>query len=306
MNPQMRSRVHELAASQGGVVSRTQLVALGLAYSTISNELAARRWVAHGLHAIAVHALPLDDVGRMHVAVWEASSTAVLDGSSSLAAAGLTGYNDGLHLLAQWPNGGRSWGGSIVHGSRLWNEADFVPFAGVRRTRNPVAVVRGAMWARSDRAAATLMFTAVQQRITTSHEVLTEAHRLNRHRRRPFIVDVAGHMTNGVHALGEFDFSRLCRARNLPEPSRQVVRVGPLGRAYKDVEWKDYGVVVEIEGVHHDSPDNMLPDSLRQNSFTIAGDAVLRIPVLGLRLMEDEFMLQVRSMLERRGWRRSA
>ena len=34
---------------------------------------------------------------------------------------------------------------------------------------------------------------------------------------------------DGVHSLGELDFARLCRARGLPEPSRQAVR-RPAGR----------------------------------------------------------------------------
>ena len=42
-------------------------------------------------------------------------------------------------------------------------------------------------------------------------------------------------------------------------------------------------------------------DALRQNGVTLASDTVLRIPNVGLRLHEAEFMDQVARALELRG-----
>ncbi len=97
----------------------------------------------------------------------------------------------------------------------------------------------------------------------------------------------------GVQSLGELDFARLCRARGLPEPSRQVVRQGDKGRIYLDVRWDGRCLVVEIDGLHHGLGLNPTLDHLRQNSVTLAGDRVLRIDVLGLRLETARFMDQV-------------
>jgi very-short-patch-repair endonuclease len=301
-----RDAVLEAAARQDGVVSRQQATALGLDRWAVAHEIELGRWRAHGLHCIAVHRLELGDAARRRVAQWEAGDSAVLDGATSLQVAGLKNWNERIHLICPWPNGGRSWDGSFVHNSRLWNLDDFVVTDGVRRTRNDVATVRAAMYARSDRAAATVMAMSVQQGLTTGDRVLLEARRVNRHKRRTLILDIALQIADGAQALGELDFGRLCRQRGLPEPNRQVVRRGPRGRVYLDVYWDEFKVVIEIEGVHHDAPENTIDDCLRQNALTIARDSVLRIPYLGLRTCTDQFMDQVEQVLVVAGWRRAA
>lgn len=70
--------------------------------------------------------------------------------------------------------------------------------------------------------------------------------------------------------------------------------------------WDEFRVVVEIEGIHHDAPENVVDDSLRQNDLTIKRNAVLRIPLIGLRTCPDEFMDQVEAMLRAAGWCRAA
>ena len=97
----------------------------------------------------------------------------------------------------------------------------------------------------------------------------------------------------GVQSLGELDFARMCRARGLPEPSRQVVRRGPRGRIYLDVRWEDSRLVVEIDGAQHREGLNMTADNLSRNAVTLQHDRVLRIDLVGLRLYEDEYLRQV-------------
>ena len=104
----------------------------------------------------------------------------------------------------------------------------------------------------------------------------------------------------GVQSLGELDSRLSGRARGLPEPSRQVVRQGPRGRIYLDVRWDDHGLVVEIDGAHHGLGLNPTEDNLRQNSVTLAGERVLRIDVIGLRLEMHRFMDQVEAGFARR------
>ena len=105
-----------------------------------------------------------------------------------------------------------------------------------------------------------------------------------------------------VSAMGELDFARFCRLAGLPKPSRQVVRLGPRGRVYLDVWWEEWGVIVEVEGAHHDEPINAVEDALRQNCLTASAASVLRIPILGLRTDPAAFMGQVREILVLRGW----
>ncbi len=111
--------------------------------------------------------------------------------------------------------------------------------------------------------------------------------------RRAFLHAVIRDVCDGVHSLGELDFARLCRARGLPEPSRQVVRVQRDGRVYLDVAWDGLGLVIEIDGGHHGLALNPVDDALRQNEVVLSASRVLRIPVIGLRLNADAFMDQV-------------
>ena len=306
MSRAVRIAVQSLAAEQDGVLSRTQAQSLGADRWLVRREVEAGRWRAIGLQSVACHRLELSTRARWRITMWEAGEHAALDGATALEAAGLANFTDRIHVIVPWPYGARSFDGAVVHNSRLWTPEDFIEKDGLRYTRPDVAAIRAAMYARSNRAAATVMAMTVQQRLTTGELVLLQARRLNRHKRRPLILEVARDIAEGAEALSELDFAKLCRMRGLPPPSRQVVRRGRNGRVYLDVYWDDFRLAIEIEGIHHDAPENVIDDSLRQNDLTIGRDVVLRIPVLGLRTCPDAFMDQVEQMLNGCGWRRAA
>ena len=298
-----RIAVQQLAADQDGVVSRAQARALGVDRGIVRREVEAGHWRTIGKQSIATHVLPVGGCALWRAALNEAGEHAALDGVTSLQASGLTGFDGQPHLIVPWPSEMQSLAGVDVHSSRLWNPDDFIERNGMRLTRPDVAAVRAAMRVRTDRAAATVMAMTVQQGLTTGELLLLQAKRLNRHKRRPTILVVAGDIADGARALGELDFTDWCRRRGLPPPNRQVLRRGKHGRVYLDVYWDDFHVVVEIEGAHHDAPENAIGDSLRQNAITIGKvDSFLRIPVLGLRTCSDPFMDQVEQALRAAGW----
>jgi very-short-patch-repair endonuclease len=297
-SPKDVSAVVRLALEQDGVVSRDQARALGVDRWAVAHQVGAGRWKVYGDQAIAVHPMDLTFRARCRVSVWQAGDRAALDGASALVWAGLRGYDDGIHAIVPWPGKARRWNGSVVHPSRLWNEDDIVASEGLPVVRPAVAAVRAGMWARSARAGATVMAMAVQQRLAEPDAVLLEARRLNRHKRRPLLLATARDIAEGAQALSELDFARLCRRRGLPAPTRQSVRQGRQGRVYLDVHWEDLGVVVEVEGAHHDAPENAVDDALRQNDLTLGQLDVLRIPVIGLRTCPDLFMTQVAALLD--------
>ena len=182
-----------------------------------------------------------------------------------------------------------------MSGVRLRRRRELGPSleVGVPRVRPEAAAVHAAQWARSDRQAALVICLVVQQRLVRPERLL--AHWLDQTRspRRAFLHAVIRDVCDGVHSLGELDFARLCRARGLPEPSRQVVRVQRDGRVYLDVAWDDLGLVIEIDGGHHGLALNPVDDALRQNEVVLSESRVLRIPVIGLRLDADAFLDQV-------------
>lgn len=174
--------------------------------------------------------------------------------------------------------------------------------SGVPRTKIEIAAVRAALWAVSDKQAALLVTMTVHQGMSTAERMGHALLAVRRDKRRAMLHDLVLDLMGGVRSLGELDFARSCRRRRLPEPTRQVVRKGGDGRYYLDVYWEEWHVVVEIDGIHHSWAANVVPDALRHNEVAIAGDTVLRLPLLGFRLAEDDFFEQIERALRVAGW----
>lgn len=138
--------------------------------------------------------------------------------------------------------------------------------------------------------------------MTTPERLGIEMLRVRKAKRRRLIHAVILDVLGGVRSLGELEFARECRERGLPEPTRQVLRCGPGRRYYLDMVWDDWGLVVEIDGIHHAWVEQVVPDALRQNDVTLDGATVLRLPLLGLRVAADDFFAQIDRALKHSGW----
>ena len=164
---------------------------------------------------------------------------------------------------------------------------------GLPRVRPEIAAVRAAHWAKTDRQAALVLVMAVQQGVVSPIRLLRAARTVRARRRRALVPLLVQDIVDGARSLGELDFAALCRQYGLPEPDRQVLRHGPRGRIYLDVRWSDIGLVVEIDGSQHRMGLAVTDDNLRQNEVTLSLDRVLRIDLVGLRLLPDAFMGQI-------------
>lgn len=288
------------AATQAGVVSRRQLKRLGVSRWQVRAEIRAGRWRAHGRHTVVVHTAELTREALWWRAVFETGGGAALAGATALEAAGMNGYDDPVTVVVRKSKRHHKPRGVTVHETRRLLDGDVVE-SGIPRLRVAVAAVLGALWAKTDRQAALLLVMAVNQRLTTTAQLSEVLARVRRDKRRRLLIAVVADIADGVRSMGELDFARLCRRYGLPEPNRQAIRKGPRGRIYLDVYWDRWGLVVEIEGMHHDAPENAVPDALRQNSISIRTGTVLRIPLLGLRTDRDAFMAQVEEALRAAG-----
>jgi len=271
------------------------LLAAGLTAGDVRAEIEAGRWARLGVHTIGITVRDPQGRARWWWAVWESGSGSVLDGVTALEVAGLTGWREEvIHVSVPRGNRAHRLPGVQLHRSR---DIGATMPAGVPRTRPEKAAVRAALWARSDRQAATLVAMAVQQRLVPPQRLLVEWSTVGRTSRRALLDMVVQDVCNGAHSLGELDFASLCRARGLPEPTRQAVQQGRGGRIYLDVWWEELGVHVEIDGFQHDLGLAPVRDALRHNDVLLRGGTSLRIPVLGLRLYPDSFLDQVATAL---------
>ena len=293
----LRAVALEAAAAHDGVLTRTALQALGVSRQATGREIAAGRWAVHGRHTVALHTGQLSQQALFWRAVWEAGAEAALDGVSALQAAGLTGFDsDVVHVSVPSTHRPSPVPGVRIHVACSRDKGDVLA-AGIPRTRPPVAAIRAAHWAASDRQAALVVCMAVQQRLMRSNDLLDAGERRHGRTRRAFIGGLVVDVADGAQALGELDFARQCRRRGLPEPSRQMVRRGPRGRIYLDVVWEEHGVVAEIDGSQHRQGLAVTADNLRRNAQQIGGEIVLGIDLVGLRLETNAFLDQVADAL---------
>ena len=294
-------QLQTLADGQAGVVSRVQLYGLGVTRGKVRANVRAGRWRRVGSQSISLTTGPLTRSAQEWAAVFEAGPRAFLDGASSLVASGLRGFAQPA-IRVSVPRGARvrRARGLDIRQTRRW-QVDDVVSTGVPRSRPAVAAVRGALWARSDKQAALILTMAVQQGIVDATALGVELLRIKRDRRRHLLHAVVLDLLEGVRALGEAEFKRVCRARGLPAPSRQVLRRGRNGRYFLDALWDDWGVVVEIDGIQHVWAQNQVHDALRQNDVTLTRATVLRLPLLGLRVAADEFFAQIEDALIQAG-----
>jgi len=299
--------LHELAAGQGGVLSRRQLYGRGVSRGELRWQVRARRWQRVGRHAVALHTGPLTQQAIWWSAVLEGGPRAFLDGATALVAEGLRHFEVST-IRVSVPRGAgvraRRTRTLDLRETRRWRADDVMP-TGVPRARPPIAAVRGALWAVSDKQAALLLTMTVQQGLCTPQEIGRQLLRVRRDRRRAHLHQVVLDLIGGVRSLGELGFIEECRARAIPLPDRQAVVRGKDRRYYLDFRWSRWGVVVEVDGIHHLWAQSQVGDALRQNAVVLKNDRVLRLPLLGLRIAADEFFEQIEAALEAAGWTRS-
>lgn len=300
-----RERLEERAQEQAGVISRRDLYAGGLSRGEVRAQVRARRWQRVGAHCVVVHSGPLTVEARLWVAVLEAGPRGYIDGDSALVLGGLRNYEP-ERIRVTVPRGARirhrPSASLDIRQTRRWDLTDLVPDASPPRARPPVAAVRSALWARSDRQALLLLTMTVQQRVCPVEESASEMLRVRRDRRRALIHEALIDLAGGIGSLAELDVLRGCRERDLPEPDLQAVRRTPSGSYFLDFRWSRWSTVLEVDGIQHTWAEHLVGDALRHNSIALDGDTVLRMPVLGLRVCPDEFFDQVREALRRAGW----
>ncbi|MEO7235005.1 MAG: hypothetical protein ABIW80_06485 [Lapillicoccus sp.] len=269
------------------------LLDVGVDRRAISRQVAGARWRLHGKETVAMHTQPLTLRARAWRALWEVRrEDAAIDGVSSLQIGGLTGFDAmAIDVSVPWPVKVPMVPGVRTH--RVCRLPDELVLSGIPRVRAPLATIRGANWAASDRQAALVLALPVQQRLLVGAH-LADAERCDRVRgRRALVRQLVRDIVDGAHSLGELDFAQMCRRRGLPEPDRQVVMQTKKGSIYLDVRWSSIGLVVEINGAGHVQGLEVSRDNLRQNGVTLSGDMVLSFDLVAMRLMPDEVLDQV-------------
>ncbi|HWH29158.1 MAG TPA: hypothetical protein VNU26_09385 [Mycobacteriales bacterium] len=298
-----RRLLRSLADERAGVLARREVFSRGVPRWVVRLELRMRRWQSAGRQTFVTHNGPLTAEQKRVVAVLETGPRAAIDGVSALQHLGVDVDDDGrVHVIAPKGSNPVHPAGVRVHESRRFREADVTVVDGVRVVRAAPAGVHAALWARTDREAQLLLLIVVQKGLARPEELAQAAAAVRRSKRRRLIGELVLDLLGGVRSLGELDVARALRSRGLPEPSRQVLRKRPSGSQYLDCRFDDYHLTVEIDGIQHSDPLQVLSDLLRDLALVSEGDTVLRLPLVAWRLGEAQVLDALEAVFASRGW----
>lgn len=297
-----RAAIEVRALTQGNILGRRQLYALGWTRSEVRAEIVAGRWKRRGSQCVQVG--DPDETTPWWWAVLEVGPAAVLDGASALLEAGLrTIAADQIHVAVPQGAWFRRCRGVHVHETRRLREEDVVRDGALPRTRPATAAVHAALWARSNREAALFVVAAVQQRLVDVPDLAGAVALVKRDKRRNLLRGLLLDVAEGIESIDERAFAIACRRRGFPKPSRQVVRRLPSGRVVYDNVWEDLDLAVEIDGAQHLDVAMAASDTLKQNAAFLSGKVVLRIPNFAFRSDPEPFLDQIEAVMRARGWK---
>lgn len=296
--------IEELAAGQAGLVSAAQMCSAGVTWSRLRSQLAALRWqrIHHGVYRLRTG--PLTDQERVWAAVLWAGDAAVLCHS---AAEWLWGLRPDLPAVVTvsvphgWPRPADATGVRIVQSRRL-------PSSRHPARRPPVTTLEDTVLdlvhaARTERPVIDIVLRACQQRLTTPRRLAAAAAARRRLRWRALLRDLLVDVRDGVTTPLERRYVRdVERVHGLPNGVRNRGE-GPSGRwRYRDVRYRRWRLVVELDGRAAHPEEERERDDLRDNEVALRGERTLRYSWRSTTGMPCEVAAQAVRLLRAGGW----
>jgi hypothetical protein len=303
MPPQLPDECLRLLKRQNGVIAHRQIRSAGLTSDRIESLLRANRWqrVDYGVYAAFTGPLPRS--ATLWAAVLRAGPQAVL---SHETAAGLYGIiNDPgqqIHLTVPHQQRMRPATGLVVHRStRFLQVAD--PGFRPPRTQVDETVLDLTEHAASFDDVVVLLARACQRHVTTPYLLNCALEKRPRVRWREQIRLALQDVADGVNSVLEFRYLRdVERAHGLPASERQAPGQ-QLGRGvFRDVEYRKYRVIVELDGQASHPDEQRWQDKRRDNAAAADGNVSLRYGWADIHERACETTAQIATVLIRQGW----
>ncbi|MCU0300192.1 MAG: type IV toxin-antitoxin system AbiEi family antitoxin domain-containing protein [Candidatus Nanopelagicales bacterium] len=308
LNPSLRGAIEAVGAfaeGQAGAVTSQQARRLGITRDGLSRLVSAGRWrrLHRGVLFVGHGDPGLDaQMWGAHLALGPRS---VIGGRTAGRAWGFVEEPQGDEPIAMMLPDGSSRRARGVVVRRVPEPAVLVHPARVP----PILTVEHAViecFQQTDdpMAAAGLVMRACRQRLTTPDRVLAAAAQRPRLRGRGLLLTLCADAADGVTSPLEAEYrNRVERAHGLPVGSRQDAVSSGRKRRYRDVRYRDWGVLVELDGrLGHETESEVFRDQDRDNRATLTGEATLRYGWLAVMGAACSTALQVEALLRLRGW----
>jgi very-short-patch-repair endonuclease len=234
----------------------------------------------------------------MWAAVLHAGDRSALAGLTGLERLGMRGWlREPMHVLVPMGVNVPTLPGLVVHHARFLPPTDLHdPRGGPRCTTAARSAVDAARWGLTARAAGALVVAAVQQRLATTEELATCAAQFGWLKNASPILDGIIAAGGGADSWAEVEVARLVQRAGLPRPRRQVVIETLDGPRRVDlvVDLPDGTLlVIEVDGPHHLDAGVRVADAAKDAAVIAAGNSVLRIPVVSVRLDAPRVLAQL-------------
>jgi hypothetical protein len=304
------NEVDRILKDQAGVISRRQALGAGLRDPDIKRLLRRRTWALVHAGVYVTHTGGL----TWHQRAWAAvlfSWPAALCHDSALRAGDGPGKRDQdesvIHVAVDKSRNLVAPDGVRLHrmpgfGERvLWN-------LGPPRVRYEQALLDQAADARTDLDALGLLADACGSRRTTAQRLLGALAERPRIARRSWLSSVLADIASGTCSVLEHGYlTKVERPHGLPIGRRQPPALSSRGSIFRDVEYEDHQLVVELDGrAYHDSTEARDRDLDRDLDAAVEKKETIR---LGYGQVFDRSCLtatKVGSILNHKGWTGSA
>jgi len=286
-----------LAGRQHGIVSRWQLLALGMSRDQVQDRVAGSQLhqIHRGVYAVGHRKLTLKGVWMG--AVLACGPSAGLSHRAALALWDLGRSESGLiDVTVPGRTGRRGPLGLRVHRSKLLQEGDMTEVDGIAVTSLAWTVVDYA--AISNRRQVRLVLEALERRRIYIGRELNDLLERTPNRKgvktvRAAIADIKG-PAPWIQSQLEETFRELIRRSDLLEPEANVFVEGEL----VDALWRQERVIVELDGfAFHKSRAQFEADRRRDAKLQVAGYRVLRITQERLQNEPEAVLAEIRALL---------
>jgi hypothetical protein len=298
------SEFHELAEHQLGIVSRDQVLQLGISRGVITSRLKRGSWQRLTPGVYATFSGAPARAAELWAAVLDCGPGAMLSHHTAAELDHLTdAASSRTHLIVPRCRRVSARPGLAIHYSERASEAVH-PARRPPRTRIEETVLD--LWesAPSLDDAVSWLTRGLGRRLTTQDKLRRAAQARSRLRHRGLLAELLSPDAVGQHSILEHRYVRdVERPHHLPAGTRQAPARRGAAVQYRDTLYEEYGLIVELDGRLAHPEDRRWADMARDNAAAVAGLTTLRYGWLPVTTLPCEVAAEVARLLAVRGYR---
>lgn len=303
LDDKVQRRLGELLTEQNQVISRRQLIALGVSDGVARARLSSGLWQRGFPGTYIAHNGQPSYSTQLWSAVLYAGEGAMASYDSAAYLHGLViGTPVKVHVTVPDSRRVAPQPGLVVHRSGRAIDQE-QPFSSPPRTRVEETVLDLADTKAKPDDVVAVLTNACQRKKTVVVALRTGIEQRRKHRHRRLIDEVLTAIAIGVHSVLEWRYyCDVERAHGLPEGERQVHRRRDGKAEWIDVKYSKFRVIVELDGaLYHDGNQKRRVDRARDRAEAV-NNVILRYGWYESTALACETARYVASVLATRGW----